>query len=74
MLLQEVVTRIRMEYVEMPDMKLTFAQARRLWDLPIDLCEAALAALVANGFLEQSADGRFLRTRAQHARSRELTV
>ena len=36
---------MQMEYAEMPGLKLTFWQARRLWNLSEDLCERALATL-----------------------------
>jgi DNA-binding IclR family transcriptional regulator len=55
------VHRIRMEYVEMPEMKLTLAQMRRLLDLPMDACEVALATLVDSGFLVRRPDGAFVR-------------
>jgi len=58
---QNALTRIQVEYVEMPDLKLTLRQIRRLCDLPQDLCEMALAALVRTGFLWQTRDGAFLR-------------
>jgi hypothetical protein len=57
----EVLTRIEMEYREMPDLKLTFWQARRLWNLEDQVCEAALAKLVAARFLARTADGRYIR-------------
>ena len=53
--------RIRMEYVEMPEMKLTLAQMRRLLNLPVDACEVALATLVDTGFLVRRPDGAFVR-------------
>jgi len=62
--LDETVKRIRIEYTEMPDMRLSFAQARRLWNLPADRCESALAALVQSGFLARTSDGSFLRRAA----------
>ena len=59
--IDELVNLMRMEYLEMPDLKLTFQQARRLWDAPSDLCSRALDELIHAGFLAQSRDGRFLR-------------
>jgi hypothetical protein len=59
--IDEVLTRIEMEYREMPDMKLTFWQARRLWNLDEAVCEAALARLVTEKFLSRTSDGRFIR-------------
>lgn len=59
--MQDVLTLIQMEYLEMPDLKLTLRQARRLFGLPGDICETALEALVSVGFLARSRDGSFLR-------------
>lgn len=59
--MQDVLTLIQMEYLEMPDLKLTLRQARRLFDLPLELCENALQTLVGVGFLVQTRDGSFLR-------------
>jgi hypothetical protein len=50
-----------MEYIEMPEMKLTLAQMRCLMNLPIDSCEVALATLVDSGFLVRRQDGAFVR-------------
>ena len=60
--LDELLLLMRMEYEEMPDMKLSLAQARRLWDVPVDLCDAALGTLVSAGFLTRNRDGSFLRS------------
>jgi hypothetical protein len=59
--IRNALHRIRMEYVEMPEMKLTLAQMRRLMNLPIDSCEVALATLVDSGFLVRRQDGAFVR-------------
>lgn len=59
--LEEVVSRIAVEYIEMPDLRLTAAQVRRLWNLSADVCDRALAALVARGFLVQIRTGAFMR-------------
>jgi hypothetical protein len=64
-------TRIQVEYIEMPDLKLTPAQIRRLCDLPQDICEAAIMALEQTGFLWRAADGRFVR-RALGRAGREI--
>ncbi len=58
---EEAVSRIAMEYIEMPDLKLTVEQAKRLWNIPEAVCRGALAALVARGFLVQTRTGAFLR-------------
>ena len=59
---------IQMEYAEMPGLKLTFWQARRLWNLSDDLCERALAALTRSGFLTQTSDGAYIRRGPSPAR------
>jgi hypothetical protein len=64
--LDDLLLLIRMEYDEMPDLKLTLAQARRLWDVPLDQCDAALEALVAGGYLIRGRDGSFFRASAVH--------
>ncbi|HKB12516.1 MAG TPA: hypothetical protein VKD69_17765 [Vicinamibacterales bacterium] len=53
--------RIQTEYIEMPDLKLTAAQVRRLCGLRPEVCDAAVRLLVANGFLWQTASGALLR-------------
>ena len=58
--IDDALRRIRVEYIEMPDLKLTRAQARRLWNLPQDACDLALAILVRSGFLGQTTDGQVL--------------
>ena len=54
-------TRIQIEFIEMPDLKLTLAQIRRLCDLTDDVCMPAVVALQESGFLWRAADGRFVR-------------
>jgi len=58
--------RIQTEYIEMPDLKLTVAQVRRLCGLRAEVCAAAVRVLVANGFLCQAANGALLRRNASH--------
>jgi hypothetical protein len=60
-LVDDALWRIRVEYIEMPDLKLTRAQARRLWNLTQEACDVALAILVRSGFLGQTTDGKYLR-------------
>jgi hypothetical protein len=59
--LDDVTMLIRMEYLEMPDLKLTLSQAKRLWNLPADRCAGALRTLVEMGFLAQAPGGSFFR-------------
>ena len=58
---QLVLLTIQMEYVERPDLQLTMAQAADLWMLPIEICSAAVASLVATGFLVEGSDGGYVR-------------
>lgn len=67
--IQNALTQIQMEYLEMPDLKLTAHQARRLFGLPVELCEPALEALVLAGFLSRTRDGAFLRPSQGGARA-----
>ena len=64
-------TRIQIEFIEMPDLKLTAAQIRRLCDLPHEICEPAVAALEQSGFLWRAPDGRYVR-RATGRAGREI--
>jgi hypothetical protein len=59
--IQEVVRRIRGEFLEMPGLRLTSEQARRLWRLDETACEAVLGALVDARFLARTRDGAFIR-------------
>ena len=59
--IQDVVRRIRGEFLEMPGLRLTAEQARRLWRLDETACEAVLGALVDARFLARTRDGAFVR-------------
>ena len=69
----ELLERIRMEYLEMPDLCLTRWQAARLWNLEPLLCDDLLAALIGEGFLVKTREGLFLRRHDEGAR-RSLTA
>jgi hypothetical protein len=56
-----ILCRIRAEYSEMPGLKLTAAQARRLWGIDRESCDGLLAGLVTSGFLARTRDGAFVR-------------
>ena len=56
----DLLTRIRGEFQEMPGLKLTIAQACRLWQLEVHTCEALLDALVEQRFLAQTVNGAFV--------------
>jgi Fic family protein len=59
--LQDLAWLIDAEYQEMPGMRLTFAQVRRLWNLSADECTRVLDYLVDSGVLTQDEDHRFCR-------------
>ena len=58
--LASLTDRIRAEFDELPGLKVTFAQACRLWHADEAKCLAALEALVDEGFLRRSPSGAFI--------------
>jgi hypothetical protein len=58
----DALQRIRNEFLEMPGLRLTAAQAQRLWSLERLMCESLLAALVDTKFLTRTRDGAFVRS------------
>lgn len=61
MRIEDVLQRVQGEFVEMPGLCLTAAQAQRLWGLDRDVCDKLLEALVDAKFLAQRRDGSFIR-------------
>ena len=61
----EVLLRVKGEFTEMPGLRLTKPQARRLWGLDAAVCDALLGALVDANFLFTTRDGAFMRV--EHA-------
>ena len=57
----EVLRRVQGEFLEMPGLRLTQPQARKLWGLDEALCDALLGALIDANFLFQTHDGAFMR-------------
>jgi hypothetical protein len=57
-----VVDRVRGEFVEMPGLELTLAQAVRLWTLGADDCRYVIDALVDAGFLKWTPRRTIVRT------------
>jgi hypothetical protein len=55
------IRRVQCEYEEMPGLKLTEAQAQRLWALDRDTCRLVVAALLERRFLKRSATGMYVR-------------
>jgi hypothetical protein len=59
--LDDVLLRVQAEFLEMPGLRVTRAQARRLWALDDAVCEAVLCALVDARFLVESRNASFMR-------------
>jgi predicted transcriptional regulator of viral defense system len=55
----DVIERIRCEFVEMRGFSPTVDQAARLFQVSRDECVRVLKRLVDEGFLRQTADGRY---------------
>ena len=51
MRMDDVLQRIQGEFVEMPGLRLTTAQAQRLWGLERETCREVIDRLVASAFL-----------------------
>ena len=69
---EDVLRRVKGVFLEMPGLRLTEAQARRLWNLDADACQALLTALVADKFLFRTRDGAFMRV--EHARASRASI
>lgn len=55
-----LMSMIRGEFLEMPGLRLTVAQACRLWQIDQATCEAILAVLIGEKFLHRTADGAYV--------------
>jgi hypothetical protein len=69
---EEALRRVQGEFLEMPGLRLTEAQARRLWGLDAASCDALLGALVDAKFLFKTRDGAFMRI--EHAQPHKATM
>ena len=69
--LDPLLARIRGEYVEMPGLRLTTAQACRLWNMDVSMCQAVLDALVEQKFLIQTREGAFILLTSMRGVARE---
>ena len=70
--IDEVLRRVQGEFLEMPGLRLTGPQARRLWGLEATTCDALLGALVDANFLFKTRDGAFMRV--EHAAPVKATI
>lgn len=59
--LQDWVQVIRSEYLEMPGLSLTKPQARRLWGLDQETCDALIDQMVSVKFLRRTASDCYVR-------------
>jgi hypothetical protein len=57
----DCVQRIRAEYVELPNLSLTAAQAQRLWSLDPETCQAVLDTMVQGAFLRRTPHAQYVR-------------
>ena len=69
---EETLRRVQGEFLEMPGLRLTEAQARRLWGLDAASCCELLGALVDAKFLFRTRDGAFMRV--EHAAPVKATL
>ena len=59
---QSTIDVVRREFNEMPGMRLTRAQIRRLWNLSLGDCDVVVDALIADGFLVETSSGHLRST------------
>jgi hypothetical protein len=59
--LERMVYRIREEFREMPGLRLTPAQASRLWGMEQEMCAAVIERLVASAYLRWTETGAVTR-------------
>ena len=57
--LEDLIRRVRGEYLEMPGLRLTSEQASRLWGLDAPTCQRLLHTLLDARFLTCTPDGRY---------------
>ena len=58
---EAMVRRVRMEFLEMPGLRLTFAQAMRLWGLSEEECQHVIETLIGTCFLQRTSTGEVVR-------------
>jgi hypothetical protein len=59
--IDDILIRLRAEFLEMPDLRLTSAQVQRLCGLERTVCHLALASLVDAKFLGVNENGSYAR-------------
>ena len=58
--MEALVQRVRGEFREMPGLRLTFAQACRLWQIDTAMCRVVLERLTRDGVLLQTRQGHYI--------------
>jgi hypothetical protein len=56
-----IIERVRSEFLEMPGLRLTPAQAARLWNVDAATCQHVITALVGSAFLRWTPRGTVMR-------------
>ena len=65
--LETTIDRVQSEYREMPGLRLTFDQMRRLWMLDRPTCRALVEKLLDAQFLKPTRDGQYVRSDMRRA-------
>ena len=65
--MEALVQRVRGEFGEMPGLRLTFAQACRLWQIDPATCGIVLERLTREGVLLQTRQGHYIAAPRAHA-------
>ena len=58
--MEALIQRVRGEFREMPGLRLTFAQACRLWQMDPTTCRVVLERLTRDGVLLQTRHGHYV--------------
>jgi hypothetical protein len=69
----DLLRRIQAEFLEMPGLRLTEPQARRLWNLDAISCSTVVSVLVEGGFLFRTSEGSFMHVEQAKPLRAELT-
>ena len=59
---EALLRRVRAEFLEMPGLRLTPAQATKLWGVEREACQKVIKALVDSSFLRWTPSGTLART------------
>ncbi len=68
--IEALLQRVRGEHLEMPGLRLTLAQAARLWDLDRATCQLLMHALTHARFLARTADDAYVRADSSPGKQR----